>query len=89
MEMRRRAFEALRELLYRVAALGTLVIHIDDMQWSDADSVLRIQELMRGPSPPPLFLLLAARSEHRPRHPAVRRFLYGARAHDLNDVATD
>jgi eukaryotic-like serine/threonine-protein kinase len=61
-ELRRRAFAAMRELLGNVARHYRLVIHIDDLQWCDADSVQLIEALLASPSPPWL-LLCTYRSE--------------------------
>ncbi|MFH1531274.1 MAG: AAA family ATPase [Pseudomonadota bacterium] len=77
LELRRRAFAALRELLDRVTRRQPLVVHIDDLQWSDGDSLGRLRELLRPPSPPPLLLLLTVRSEQVDERPVVREFLAG------------
>ncbi len=77
LELRHRAFATLRELLDRVARHQTLVVHIDDLQWSDGDSLGRLRELLRPPSPPPLLLLLTVRSEQVDERPVVREFLEG------------
>ena len=74
---RRRAFEALRALLWRLARATPLVLAIDDLQWSDADSMAALRELLRQPDPPPLLLLLSARSEQLEHQPAAREFLQG------------
>ena len=80
LEQRRRAFAALRELLDRVARRRPLVVHIDDLQWSDGDSLGRLRELLRPPAPPPLLLLLGIRSEQVDERPLVRAFLGGEAA---------
>lgn len=73
--LRQQAFEGLRTLLQRIARLGPLILYIDDLQWSDADSVGRLRELLRQPDPPPVLFLVAARSEQQANHPDVRKFL--------------
>ena len=61
-ELRRRAFAAMKELLTNIARHHRLVIHIDDLQWCDADSVQLLEALFAPPSPPWL-LVCTYRSE--------------------------
>jgi serine/threonine protein kinase len=63
LQMRQRAFVALRELLTAIAASRTLVLHIDDLQWGDADSVQLLEALLSPPAPRPLLLVCGHRSE--------------------------
>ena len=69
--LRRLAFEALRELLARMAARERLVIYIDDLQWSDIDGVRLLEELVRQPAAPALLTVVSFRSEEV----ASQRFL--------------
>ena len=62
-DLRRRTFDTLRGLLWRLAAEQLLVISIDDLQWGDLDSFALLSELILPANAPPLLLLLACRSE--------------------------
>jgi tetratricopeptide (TPR) repeat protein len=62
-EIRRRAFGALRFLLGRLAAHGSVVIAVDDLQWGDADSAVFLAEVIHHPEPLPLLMILTCRLE--------------------------
>ncbi len=63
LEVRRQAFLGARELLRRLAARATLVLHVDNAQWGDADSGRLLVELLRPPDPPTMLLVVTCRAE--------------------------
>jgi hypothetical protein len=58
-ERRLQVMRALRSLFDRVARRVPLVVAIDDLQWSDHDSMRMLAQLIGPPHPPPLLLLCA------------------------------
>ncbi len=60
-------FSTLRELFVRLAACRRVVLLIDDLQWTDSDSLALLGALVRPPDPPPLLIVATVRS----RQPGV------------------
>jgi hypothetical protein len=63
LELRQRAFDALRHLLARMASRRPVVLAIDDVQWGDADSGTFFAELLHHSEAPALLLIACHRSE--------------------------
>ncbi len=61
-EIRARAVHAFREGLAALDALGPLILHVDDVHWSDLDGVGLLDEILEAPAPPAL-LILSQRDE--------------------------
>ena len=70
-QLRRVGCRVLRELLLNLGRAATLVVFVDDLQWSDLDSAELIIELLRDSNPPALLLILGFRSEDRSRSKTV------------------
>ncbi len=71
-QLRRRAFEALRELFGRMSDRRPVVISIDDVQWGDLDSLAFLTDLVLPPNAPALMLILAFRSESAADNPVLQ-----------------
>lgn len=64
-EARSLCWVALRELIGALGRVRPVVIAIDDLQWSDLDSVAVLAALRARPDPPAFMLVLSYRAENR------------------------
>ncbi len=60
-QLRTRVFAALRQLFALVSERHRIVVAIDDIQWTDSDSLALLRELLRPPGAPPLLLVATLR----------------------------
>jgi serine/threonine protein kinase/tetratricopeptide (TPR) repeat protein len=69
---RARAVGALRAILERLSAKALIVIAIDDFQWSDAESVEFLSDVVSSPPLERVLLILAYRGQHDAMGEVVR-----------------
>ena len=79
-ELRRAGIGALGELLRTLSRASTPVVFVDDVHWCDLDSAEMLLELLSGPRPIPLLMILAFRSEERARRAPLAHLLTGLAA---------
>ncbi len=79
-QLRRKGFAALRELLRRICAVRPVAIWIDDLQWGDADSIVLLEDLLSPPDPPTILLIVSFRSEEIESHDFLGKLLIQAQA---------
>ena len=77
-ELRRRGWAAFRDLLARVVDRHPLVMVIDDLQWTDADSAALINELIFGDDASPLLFIGCYRTEEAASNTALAGLLADA-----------
>jgi len=77
-ELRRRGASAFRELLERLVESHPVVMVIDDLQWTDADSAALIDDLLFGDAQSPVLFVGCYRTEEASTNPALRTLLSSA-----------
>lgn len=72
-ELQERAFAAFIELMGRLRDRRPLVVHVDDLQWTDLDSTRFMEALFTHPHPAPMLFIVSHRSEGASENPLLRR----------------
>lgn len=82
LELRRRAFRALREMLARIAERYPLAIFLDDLQWGDEESAALLEAVLRPPDAPAMLFIASS----RPLREGASGVLVNALEKTLNQV---
>jgi len=85
-DLRGRAFSALRELLTRLAETKTLLFVIDDLQWIDGDSLALLADVLRMPDAPPVLLVATVRTGRAGDASAPLRDALGPMGAELREI---
>jgi len=82
-DLQKRAIAALKEILARIAEKLPCVVHIDDLQWGDLDSVDCLASILAPPDPAPVLFVFSYRSEDVASCPHLQHLLAQQRDRDL------
>ena len=74
LQVRMRAFAALRGLLKRMSRRNPVVLFADDLQWGDEDSVDALFHIVSGAEPPRVFFVGSFRSDETDSSPFIRKW---------------
>ena len=80
----------MRELFSKLCKEKDIVLFIDDLQWGDLDSAALLQELIRPPDAPSLFLIATYRSEERETSPILTTILsWDKKIADIEEISVE
>ncbi|WP_426755700.1 serine/threonine-protein kinase PknK [Myxococcus sp. Y35] len=79
-EQRRRAVAAVRALLQELAARGTRVLWLDDIQWGDLEGADFLLEVLQPPEAPPVLVVATYRGDESESSPVLASLLPALRA---------
>jgi eukaryotic-like serine/threonine-protein kinase len=65
-ERRLRMFASLKDCLRKIGSAHHLIVLVDDIQWTDADSLILWADLLAGPNAPRMFHITSIRSSVTP-----------------------
>jgi tetratricopeptide (TPR) repeat protein len=74
-DLQNHAMDALKEILARIGERKPCIVHIDDLQWGDLDSVECLTRVLESADPPRVLFLFSFRSEDVPSTPHLQRLI--------------